>query len=481
MAKMLNVTNPLNGELVQAIPYTDEAAMQAMMEKAKAARELWGNTPLWQRSRLAYKVIELIKENTNKIATLLSTEMGKPIAQAISETGGSANIARGFVERANHIYGEVLCTDNQPVWENDLIFTRREPLGIITCIIPFNYPIELFVHKVFPAIMMGNVCIVKAPSDNPLAMLKLSGLFEQAGFPEGVVQSLVCERAVSDKYLVQNKDIAAISLTGSSETVVKMAQGGAATLKHLFLELGGNDGNIIRPDADLDYAVSEMIGGRIFNAGQTCCACKRFIVHTSVMDELADKLVAALKQLKIGDALDPENDMSTLISEKAAIDVEAEIQHTLKQGGELLYGGDRNGAFITPTVIKNVPKTADVASDLEIFGPVFPLIPYTTDEEALEILNNCPNGLSSGIITRDLKAAMAMAAKIKSGACVLNGQSSYRHMEQAFGGYKMTGLGREGVSCTLEEHSQLKSYIIKGAFEHNMLDSVTADELTGGK
>lgn len=478
MAKMLNVTNPVNGELVQAIPYITEPEMQAMMEKAKKAKKRWEKTPMWQRSRLMYQIIDKIVENTTEVATLLSTEMGKPIGQALSETGGSANIARGFVEHANHIYGQVLPCDNQPNFENDFIFTRREPLGIITCIIPFNYPIELYVHKVVPAVMMGNVVIVKAPSDNPLAMLKLSKIFEEI-LPEGVVQSLVCERDISDKYLVQNQEIAAISLTGSTATGVKMAEGGAATLKHLFLELGGNDGNIIRADADLDYAVSEMIGGRIFNAGQTCCACKRFIVHRSIMDALADKLVTALKALKIGDALDPTVDMSTVISEKAAIEVEQEIQYTLTQGGELLYGGDRNGAFITPTVIKNVPKTADVASNLEIFGPVFPLIPFDTDEEALEILNNCANGLSSGIITKDLKTAMKMACEIKSGACVLNGQSSYRHMEQAFGGYKMTGIGREGVSTTLEEHSQLKSYIIKGAFDFEAMPDLIAKELTG--
>ena len=236
-------------------------------------------------------------------------------------------------------------------------------------------------------------------------------------------------------------------------------------MKHLFLELGGNDGNIVREDADIDYVTDEMIAGRIFNAGQTCCACKRWIVHTSIKDAVADMLVEKLKKLKIGDALDPQTDMSTVISEDKAIQVIEQVEHTIAQGAKCIYGGTRDGAIVMPTVLVDVDKSYDVASDLEIFGPVFPIIPFETDEEALEILNNCSFGLSSGIITKDLKKAIQMGSHIKSGAVVVNGQSSYRHMEQPFGGYKMTGLGREGINCTLEEHSQVKSYIVKSVFD----------------
>ncbi len=463
--KTLEVFNPANNELVGTLPLADKDDVLAMVEKAKAVKETWGNTPLWKRTQVMKKFIELIIENTEDIAVTLSKEMGKPITQSRSETAGSANITRGFVERANHIYGETLCTDNQPGFDNDLIFTMREPLGIIACVIPFNYPVELFVHKVAPAVIMGNCVIVKGPTKNPLAMIKLSNLFKEAGAPEGVVQSMVCERDVCNKYLFENPDVAAISLTGSTAAGVQMAKAGASTLKHLFLELGGNDANIIRPDADLDYAVSEMLAGRIFNAGQTCCACKRFIVHESIKDALADKLVEALKKVVIGDALDEKTDMSTVISEEAAIKVIEQVEHTVSQGAKCIYGGTRDGAFVQPTVLVNVTKDMDVAGDLEIFGPVFPIIPYTTDEEAIEIANNCSFGLSSGIITKDTITAIRMGSKLKAGACVVNGQSSYRHMEQAFGGYKMTGLGREGISTTLEEHSQLKSYIVKKVFD----------------
>ena len=192
------------------------------------------------------------------------------------------------------------------------------------------------------------------------------------------------------------------------------------------------------------------------------------------------KLVERVSKIRLGDPFDPETQMGTLISEKAARRVEEQVNRIVEQGGRIVFGGKRDGAYSGPTVVDGVTRDMDVAHDVEIFGPVFPLIPFETDEEALEILNNCDNGLSSGIITKDLKTAMKMACEIKSGACVLNGQSSYRHMEQAFGGYKMTGIGREGISTTLEEHSQLKSYIIKGAFNFETMPDIIASELTGG-
>lgn len=462
MGKTLEVTNPANGELVGTLELTDAKKMQDVIQKANQAKAKWAAAPLYQRTALMQKFLGLLGENVEEIAVTLSKEMGKPIVQSTAETAGSINIARGFVERANHLYGEVLPTDNQPGFEQDFIFTQREPLGVIACIIPFNYPIELFMHKVAPALMMGNVVIVKAPTKNPLAMMKMSALFQQAGFPEGVVQSLVCERNVSNEYLVAGKNIDAISLTGSTKAGVEMLQNGASSMKHIFLELGGNDGTIIREDADLDYAVEEVTGGRIFNAGQTCCACKRVIVHESIKDAFTEKLLKKFKGLKQGDALDETIDLSTVISEEAAITVEKQIAYTLAQGAKCLIGGKRHGAFVEPTILTDVTKDMDIASDLEIFGPVIPVIAYATDEEAVDILNQPKYGLSSGIITKDTKKAMQMGARIEAGAVVLNGQCSYRHMEQGFGGYKMTGHAREGVSSTLEEHSKTKHFIMKG-------------------
>ena len=461
----LEVKNPQNGEVVGLMPIKNGEEILEMVREAKVAQKTWVNVPLYERSKLLYNFCDLLEKNAEDIASTLSKEMGKPISQSRMEVKSGVVITRGFVERANHLYGDVFPADNQPGLHNDIVFTKREPLGIIVCIIPFNYPIELFVHKVAPALIMGNVVLAKAPTSNPLAMYKLEAMFKKAGVPEGVIRCFTCQREDCTKYLVANPDIQAVSLTGSTKAGVEMAKAGADTLKHIFLELGGNDANIVFEDADIDYVVSSFISGRIANnSGQACCSSKRCIVHRSRQVELVEKLVSAIGGLKIGDALDPETQVSCLVSEKAAKGVEEQINHTIKQGAKLACGGVRDGACMAPTVIYDVTKEMDVASDMEIFGPVIAVIPFDNEEEAVEIANLPQYGLSSGMFTKDLVRAIRIAEKIQAGAVVLNGESLYRHMEQGFGGYKMTGLGREGIGYTLEEHSQVKTYIIKNVY-----------------
>ncbi|MDR3332354.1 MAG: aldehyde dehydrogenase family protein [Synergistaceae bacterium] len=465
MSATLKVFNPANGSLVGELPLSGKEEIYSMVDKAVKAKEAWGNLPIYKRAKILYKFCDLLEKNVEDIATTLTGEMCKPIKQSRGETAGSVTITRAFVERACHLCGEVIRTDNQnEVFENDLIFTRREPLGVMACIIPFNYPIELFVHKVAPALIMGNVCIVKAPSLNPLAMMKLGGLLKEAGLPENVCQCFVCTKSDCSEYLLAHPDVQAISLTGSTRAGVEMAKIGANTLKHMFLELGGNDPTLILEDADIDFAVETIVSNRLINAGQTCCSNKRLIVHESVAEEFTGKLVERLKKVKMGDATDESMDMSCLISEEAAVKVVEQIESTVSAGAKCLLGGTRKGAFVPPTVLTGVKKDMALAIDMEIFGPVFPIITFKTEEEGIAIANATQFGLSSGVITRDTVKALRIATKLKAGAVILNDCSNYRQMDQPFGGYKMTGLGREGVTCTMEEFSQVKSYVLKRPF-----------------
>ena len=243
-----------------------------------------------------------------------------------------------------------------------------------------------------------------------------------------------------------------------------MVKAGADTLKRTFLELGGNDALLIFEDADLDRALDEMVTSRMENNGQVCCSSKRFLVQRSIYDEVAKRLVERLTALKRGSALDEEAAVTALVSERAAKEVEEQIRHTIEQGAELLCGGTREGARVEPTVLVNVTPEMDIASDLEIFGPVFPLIPFDTEEEAVRIANNSIYGLSSGLMTRDMNRAFRVGSKLKAGGAVVNGSGGYRHLDQPFGGYKQSGLGREGISISLEEFSHIKVYVVKGAF-----------------
>ena len=464
MAGTFEVRNPANNALVGTLPLTTPKGLIDMVAKAKKAKEAWANAPLFKRAEILYRFCDLFQENISDIASTMSRELGKPITQSNFEVTDALRAARAYIEKANHLYGDVF-PENFPGIQNDLVFTRREPLGIVLCIVPFNFPINLCIHKVIPALIMGNVAIVKAPSDNPLSVFKMLSLLEKAGLPDGVCQYMVCDKAECTKHLVESPDVQAVSLTGSTRAGIEIAQHGASTLKHIMLELGGNGPLIIFKDADLDYAVSVMIPGRTTNAGQSCQADKRFIIHRSIQKPLIEKLVERLKKMKIGDALDPQTEMSCLVSEEAAKNVELYIKHTIEQGAKCVYGGTRNGAFVTPTVLVDVTRDMDVAKDLEIFGPVFTIITFDTEEEAITIANNTQYGLSAGIISKDLKNALRIASKIHAGTVGVNGTGQYAHPEQPRGGYKMSGLGREGISGTLEEYSQLKSYVIRDVFD----------------
>ncbi len=460
----LKVTNPGNEEVLAELEMTSQEELMHLVDKAKIAQKTWGKTSLYERSQILYHFIDIYEANMEELIVTSSKEMGKPYSMSKDEVTKIPQNIRGTIEYANHMYGQVL-PENDSDAVGDLVFTRRDPIGLIGCIIPFNYPVELTILKVIPALVMGNAIIVKAPSSNPLTILKVGKLLVEAGVPEDIVPFVVCDREACNTAVIKNPRVDALALTGSTGAGIKLAEDSAKCLKPLFLELGGNDPFIICKDADLDVAVEEIMDGRFYIAGQTCCAPKRFIVERSICDALTEKLIKRLKSVKVGDALDPETEIATLVTEKAARTVEDQVEQTIAEGAGLAYGGKREGAFYPPTVLTGVTKNMSVAKDLEIFGPVFPIIPFDTVEEALEIANQSSYALNAGVLSKDIMSAFHIAAQIDAGSVVINGHSAYRHIDQAHGGIKMSGLGREGISASLEEFSVVKSYVLKGAFD----------------
>ena len=457
------VTNPANGLLVDTVPDASNADVERCLAAASAARRLWRDTPLPQRAEIIRKWVALILEKRQELAVLHSREMGKPINEAFGEIGDCADVAGSYVERALHMY-EIIMPESGGL-EKDLIFTRREPLGVVLCIIPFNYPAYILAHKITPALLMGNTVIVKPPSTNPLLDCRLAALLAEAGVPAGVIQILTGSGARLSEKLIPDSRIHAVAMTGSTEVGIDVAAKSASTLHRVMLELGGNDPMIVFDDADLDLAVEEAYNGRIVNAGQTCCAPKRFIVQKGVKDAFVAKLKAKLEATKVGDPADTSNRMGCLVSEKAAIECEKSVEHTIKQGAKLVCGGKRyDKTFYAPTLLDNVTADMDVARDLEIFGPVFPVIAFETEQEAVDIANQTIFGLNGGVVTRDIARGMRVIAQMECGTTVINGSGNYRHKDHAFGGYKMTGYGREGISATLEEMSQVKTCFLRKVF-----------------
>ena len=457
------VFNPADNSEVGCVPILSGHEVQEKVEKAVKAQKIWERTPMYERAEKMRKFADIIRANEAKTTEILGREMGKPCLQAQCESMDAASLLCAAAERGNHLYTDVLA-QNSPGMEDDLVFTKREPLGVIACIIPFNFPIELTFQKAAPALAMGNSVLVKAPTQNPIAVLSMEQYALEAGIPEGVFQCFICDRDVCTEYITKSPQVAAISLTGSTKAGKEIMRTGADTLKRVFLELGGNDAMIIFDDADLDEVIPQIYEGRVLNNGQICCASKRFIVQSGIYDRLAERLVKDLSGLRRGEPSEPDILLTSLISESAAKEVEEQVRYTVEQGAKLIYGGKRTGAFVEPAVLTDVTPNMDIAKDMEVFGLCFPLIKFETEEEAVAIANQSSYGLSSGIMSADMTRALRIAGQLKAGGVVVNGDSQYRHYDQAFGGFKQSGLGREGISASLEEFSELKTYIIKKAF-----------------
>lgn len=460
--KVVNIINPATQEDLATVPSSSEEDLELTLNYGLEGKKEWGQTPLYRRSKILLTFIEKIREHRDDLAELLSKETGKPLKEARTEINSVQHIFRNFIEQANHLYG-ITIPDSQPGGEKDVIFTRREPLGVIVCIIPFNFPASTYAYKVAPALVMGNAVIIKPPSDNPLTLIRMTELMLECGLPGNAIQLVTGSGSLVGKYLVESDKIDAVSLTGSTAVGIQTAKSAASNLHHVFLELGGNDAMIIFEDGDIDLAVQEAVLGRISNSGQICIASKRFLVENSIKDKFTELLIDKLKKVKIGDPLDPESDMGCLINEEAANKVKSQIDLTVDQGAKCIYGGEIiNKTSFQPTVLTDVSPEMDIARDMEVFGPVFPIIGFDSEQEAIDIHNSTIYGLNGGIITNDISKAMRIAYKLECGEVVINGSGRYRHPDIAFGGYKMSGLGREGVSATLEEVTQVKTIVMKG-------------------
>ncbi|MCL2244051.1 MAG: aldehyde dehydrogenase family protein [Treponema sp.] len=458
---VIEVINPANGKVIDTVPAATEADVANAVAKAKLGQKIWAKVPLHEKGDILLKFVALVDENKEKLARTLSDETGKPISEARGEIANIPIAFKGFIERAKHLYGEIIPNGQEKNQEHNVLLTIREPVGVVACVIPFNFPCDLFDQKVAPALLAGNAAIVKPSTDNPLTLCMLTELLVKAGVTNGAIQILTGKGSQVGNWLCQNPDVHAITFTGSTEVGLETYKNAANHLAHVALELGGNDAFIVWKDGDVDLAVEETIWGRMYNTGQVCCASKRFIVHNSLKDAFAQKLVERIKKIKLGDPADDSTQLGCLISEKAAIEVERQVELTVSQGGKIIHGGKRNGAFYEPTVITGVPKTADVSIDMEIFGPVVPVIGFDTLEEAVEIANSSKFGLCGCIFTADIKTAWQVAAQLECGGVVINGASFFRSFEMPFGGYKYSGIGTEGVMSTFDEVTLTKTIVLK--------------------
>lgn len=458
-----DVIAPATGKPVDSVPKATAEDVDMAVTAAVKGQKEWEKVPVHERAQVLYKFLDLVDDNFEDLAQILMQENGKPITEARAEIGNIRTGFSAFAEAGKHYYGSIIPPGSEPGQDTHLQLVTREPIGVVACVIPFNFPCDLYDQKIAPALMMGNAALVLPSSDNPLTLMKLTELLVDAGVPDGAIQCVTAPGSVKSA-AVSDPRVHLITLTGSTEVGIETAKTAAANLSHTALELGGNDAFIVLDDGDVDLAVEEMIWGRMYNTGQVCCASKRFLIHNSIKDEFAEKAVARIKSMKYGDPSEEDTQIACLISEQAAVKVEKEVEQTVKEGGRIIMGGKRNKAYYDPTVIVDVPKTAAVAKDMEIFGPVVPIIGFDTDEEAIEIANQSSFGLSSCVFTKDQKRAFKVAKAMEAGGAVINGASFFRAFEQPFGGWKHSGIGNEGVMCTFDEMTRVKTIVLKNIF-----------------
>ncbi|MDR1938957.1 MAG: aldehyde dehydrogenase family protein [Tannerellaceae bacterium] len=462
----IDVINPATHQVIDKVPSATKEDVDGAVEKAHLGFLEWSAVPLFKRIEIMYNYTNILEDRLDELIALACRESGKAITLCRAEAKQSVEVFRCYAEKARNFGGETMPIDSEERVQYDFLAVIREPLGVVGCVIPFNYPMELYAHKVAPALVVGNSVIIKPSSDTPLANILMTQWLLEAGVPSNAIQIVTGPGAKVGKYLVENPIVKLITLTGSTKVGIETMGRGSNHLHRCLLELGGNDPLIIFDDCDLDKAVQETIEGRCSNAGQTCCANKRMIVQNSIKIQFIEKLLEGLKKVKVGDPEKEDTTYGPLINENAAQDVLRNINHTIEQGAKCIYGGKLfNRTFIEPTLLTDVTPDMDIAQSMEVFGPVFPVIGFDTLEEAVEIANNIPYGLQGGVMTSDMKKAFKVAKSLLCGCCVINGNGNYRSMHQPFGGYKMSGIGREGVVHTLEEFTQKKTIAFKAIFK----------------
>ena len=455
------VRGPLGGEPLGQVQLSDPQAVDRAVTAARAALPRWRARPLAERADLLEAAAATLHPRQEELGDLLAAESGKPLAQARFEVRVSIDFLQANAQVGRRATGEMLPTEGQHGTEDDLAFTRREPLGVIAAILPFNFPVELFVEKCAAALVGGNTVVCKAPAEDPLVVGAFHEALIGAGVPPDALVLLHGGREVGAA-LAGHDGVDAVSLTGSTAAGIAVAKAAAPRLRRLHLELGGNNAALVLEDADLDLVERELAYGRLLMNGQACAASKRIIVHQGLHDELVDRLRGVVECQVLGAPTDPATTVGPLVTAQAASRVAAQVSAAVADGALLVAGSDAaDGPYFAPALLAGTPSTARVAQDEEIFGPAFVVIAAGNVAEAVQVANASSYGLMGSVFTRDLPLALAVAERLEAGGVVINGTDNYRPPILPFGGVKLSGLGREGLGYTLEELTREKAIVFR--------------------
>jgi succinate-semialdehyde dehydrogenase/glutarate-semialdehyde dehydrogenase len=452
--KTFAVNNPSTGELIANVADCSRSDVVDAINAAKIAQKAWGKRTGKDRAQVLRRWFDLLIENADDLAAILTAEMGKPVAEAKGEILYGASFIEWFSEEAKRVYGDTIPGHQ----EDKRIMVIKQPVGVVGAITPWNFPNAMITRKAAPALAAGCAMIVKPAAETPLSALALALLAEQAGIPKGVLSILPSTDAVAvGEELCTNDIVQKISFTGSTNVGRILMRQSADQIKKLSLELGGNAPFIVFNDADLDKAVEGALISKFRNAGQTCVCSNRIYVQDGVYDAFAKKLADAVRNLNVGDGFQSGVTIGPLITEAAVQKVESHIKNALENGASIVCGGERSdkgGTFFEPTVLANVTSEMDVARE-ETFGPLAPLFRFKEVDEAIAAANDTEFGLASYFYSNDLSTVYKVAEELEYGMVGVN--TGLISTEVApFGGVKQSGLGREGSKYGIEDYVEMK-------------------------
>jgi succinate-semialdehyde dehydrogenase/glutarate-semialdehyde dehydrogenase len=452
------VTNPATGEPIGTAPHMGAAETRRAIDTANAAWPAWRKTLAKERARILRKWNDLMLENADDLALIMTAEQGKPLPEARGEVTYAASFLEWFGEEAKRIEGDTL----QSPWPDRRLVVTREPIGVCAAITPWNFPAAMITRKVGPALAAGCPIIVKPAELTPFSAFALAVLAERAGVPKGVFSVISGDSKSIGLEMTSNPVVRKVSFTGSTQVGRILMQQSAPTIKKLSLELGGNAPFIVFDDADVDAAVEGAIASKYRNAGQTCVCANRLYVQDAIYDKFAEKLVAAVARLKVGNGQESGVTQGPLIEEKAVVKVEQHIADALSKGARLLAGGKRHElghSFFQPTVLVDVDSSMQVATE-ETFGPLAPLFRFKTEDQVIAMANATEFGLAAYFYSRDIGRVWRVAEALESGMVGVN-TGLISNEIAPFGGVKQSGLGREGSKYGMDDYLVIK-YICMG-------------------
>jgi acyl-CoA reductase-like NAD-dependent aldehyde dehydrogenase len=431
-----------------------EAAVEAAAAAAPAMREM----TLDERAGILRKAHGKVLERREELARAISSECGKPLKEARTEVDRSAQTLLFSAEEAHRLRGEVVPMEAAPAGKGHWAMTLREPLGVIAAITPFNFPLNLAMHKIGPAIAAGNAVVHKPASATPITAVLMAALIEECGLPKGALNVVTGPGGTIGDLLTFHPRVAMITFTGSPDVGVRIRN--LAGMKRVTLELGSNSAVILEEDADLDDAVPRCVTGSFAHSGQVCISVQRIYAHRNIRSEFLERFIEAARKLKIGHPLDAETDVSSLITVKEAERVESWIAEAVSAGAKLIQGGRRRRATIEPAILTDVPAHVRISCK-EAFGPLVAVNSYGALDEAIDMVNASDYGLQAGIYTRDIRKAFTAARKVHVGGFLINEVPQYRVDQMPYGGVKLSGAGREGPKYAIEEMTETKLVVWK--------------------